>query len=55
MVANVDYTFIVTALNHDYSYNWIARYVSVVLQGGSLPVVILTKADQCSNCGRYFR
>ena len=53
MVANVDYTFIVTALNHDYSYNRIARYVSVALQGGSLPVVILTKADQCSNCGRY--
>lgn len=53
MVANVDYTFIVTALNHDYNYNRIARYVSVVLQGGSLPVVILTKADQCSNCGRY--
>ena len=53
MVADVDYTFIVTALNHDYNYNRIARYVSVVLQGGSLPVVILTKADQCSNCGRY--
>ena len=53
MVANVDYTFIVTALNHDYSYNRIARYVSVVLQGDSLPVVILTKADQCGNCGRY--
>lgn len=26
MVANVDYTFIVTALNHDYSYN---RYILI--------------------------
>ena len=55
MVANVDYTFIVTSLNEDYSYNRIARYVSVVLQGHSIPVEVLTKADLCSNCGRYIR
>ena len=55
MVANVDYTFIITSLNEDYSFNRIARYVSVVLQGGSVPVVILTKADLCSNTGRYIR
>lgn len=55
MVANVDYTFIVTSLNEDYSYNRIARYVSVVLQGHSIPVVVLTKSDLCSNCGRYIR
>ena len=55
MVANVDYTFIVTSLNEDYSYNRIARYVSVVLQGNSTPVVVLTKSDMCSNYGRYVR
>ena len=55
MVANVDYTFIVTSLNEDYSYNRIARYVSVVLQGNSTPVVVLTKSDLCSNYGRYVR
>lgn len=55
MVANVDYTFIVTSLNEDYSFNRIARYVSVVLQGHSIPVVILTKSDLCSNYGRYIR
>ena len=53
MVANADYTFIVTSLNDDYSYNRIARYVSIALQGGSKPVVILTKCDLCSNVGRY--
>ncbi|WP_197029620.1 ribosome small subunit-dependent GTPase A [Butyrivibrio sp. AE3004] len=55
MVANVDFTFIVTSLNEDYSYNRIARYVSLVIQGGSVPVVILTKADLCSNCSHYVR
>ncbi|WP_035791065.1 ribosome small subunit-dependent GTPase A [Butyrivibrio sp. FC2001] len=55
MLANADYTFIITSLNEDYSYNRIARYISVVLQGGSVPVVILTKADLCSNTGRYIR
>ncbi|MCR5669573.1 MAG: ribosome small subunit-dependent GTPase A [Butyrivibrio sp.] len=55
MVANVDYTFIVTSLNEDYSYNRIARYVSVILQGHSTPVVVLTKSDLCSNYGRYIR
>ncbi|WP_051198109.1 ribosome small subunit-dependent GTPase A [Butyrivibrio sp. MB2005] len=55
MLANADYTFIITSLNEDYSYNRIARYISVVLQGGSVPVVILTKSDLCSNTGRYIR
>ena len=55
MVANVDYTFIITSLNEDYSYSRIGRYVSVVLQGGSIPVVILTKSDLCSNPGRFVR
>lgn len=55
MVANVDYTFIVTSLNEDYSYNRIARYVSVVLQGDSTPVVVLSKSDLCNNVGRFIR
>ncbi len=55
MVANADYTFIVTSLNEDYSYNRIARYASVALQGGTTPVVILSKSDLCNNVGRYIR
>ncbi|MCR5686352.1 MAG: ribosome small subunit-dependent GTPase A [Lachnospiraceae bacterium] len=53
MVANVDYCFIVTSLNGDYSYNRIARYASVALQGGAVPVVVLTKSDLCPNVGRF--
>ena len=55
MVANADYTFIITSLNEDYSYNRIARYVSVVLQGGSVPVVVLTKADLCGDTEKYVK
>ena len=47
MVANFDYVFILTSLNEDYSLNRIARYVSVTLEGGGIPVAILTKADLC--------
>ena len=55
MAANVDYLFIVTSLNEDYSYNRIARYVSIAIAGGAEPVVILTKSDLCTNPGRYVR
>ena len=53
MVANADYAFIVTSLNEDYSYNRIARYASVCLEGGVTPVVILTKADLCEDTWTY--
>ncbi len=53
MVSNVDYCFIVTSLNDDYNYNRIARYASVALQGGAVPVAVLTKADLCTNVGRF--
>lgn len=55
MVANVDDVFIVSSLNDNYNLKRIARYVSVALQGNATPVVILTKADLCSNPGRYVR
>ena len=53
MAANADYTFIITSLNDNYSYNRIARYAGVVLAGGSVPVVVLTKADLCDDPERY--
>lgn len=55
MVANVDYCFIITSLNEDYSYNRIARYASIALQGGVTPVAILTKTDLCDDAENYIR
>lgn len=53
MVANIDYVFILTSLNDDYSLGRIARYVSVTLEGGAEPVVLLTKADLCADVTPY--
>jgi len=53
MAANVDYCFIVTSLNEDYSVGRIARYTSIALAGGCVPVAILTKADLCAEVDRY--
>lgn len=47
MAANIDYLFIITSLNDDFSVNRIARYAAASIQGGCKPVVILTKADLC--------
>lgn len=49
LVANIDYIFIITSLNHDFSLNRIARYASMATAGGAVPVAVLTKADQCPN------
>ena len=49
IVSNFDYVFIVTSLNQDYSENRIARYVSITLNTGAKPVVILSKADLCDD------
>ena len=49
LVANIDYVFIITALNCDFSVNRIARYAAMTAAGGAIPVAVLTKADICPN------
>ncbi|MBO4705530.1 MAG: ribosome small subunit-dependent GTPase A [Spirochaetaceae bacterium] len=49
IVANFDYVFIVTSLNQNYNENRIARYVSITLNTGAKPVVVLSKADLCDD------
>lgn len=53
MVANVDYVFIVTSLNDDFSANRVLRYATMAKQGGATPAAILTKADLCENTDKY--
>lgn len=53
MVANADYIFIVTSLNDNFSVNRILRYVTMARQGNVIPVVILTKADLCTDTTYY--
>ena len=47
LVANIDYVFIITSLNQDFSLNRIARYAAMTVAGGAVPVAVLTKADRC--------
>ena len=47
LVANIDYVFIITSLNNDFSVNRIARYAAMTTAGGAIPVAVLTKADAC--------
>ena len=49
LVANMDYVFIITSLNHDFSVSRIARYAATAIAGGAIPVAVLTKADACPN------
>ncbi len=47
LIANIDYVFIITSLNHDFSLNRIARYAAMTTAGDAVPVAVLTKADLC--------
>ena len=47
LIANIDYVFIITSLNRDFSLNRIARYAAMTAAGGAEPVAVLTKADLC--------
>ena len=47
LVANIDYVFIITSLNQDFSISRIARYAAMAASGGAIPVAVLTKADLC--------
>lgn len=49
VAANVDLVFICMALGNDFNLRRLERYLSVAWESGAIPVVILTKADLCSN------
>ncbi len=49
VAANIDYCFICMSLNNDYNLRRLERYLSVAESGGTVPVVVLTKADLCGD------
>jgi ribosome biogenesis GTPase len=51
--ANMDYLFIVNALNQDYNIRKIERYLIAAWESGAKPVVLLTKADLCDNPAKF--
>ncbi|HEX4997347.1 MAG TPA: ribosome small subunit-dependent GTPase A [Terriglobia bacterium] len=49
LVANVDTVFIVTSLNADLNPRRLERYLTMVFESGAQPVILLNKADLCSD------
>jgi ribosome biogenesis GTPase len=49
VAANVDTVFLVSALNQDFNIRRIERYLIMAWESGATPVIILNKADLCSN------
>lgn len=49
VAANVDYLFLVNALNADFNIRRMERYLLLAYESGAMPVVVLTKSDLCSD------
>lgn len=47
LAANVDVTLIVAALDTEVNQRRLDRYLALAWQSGTIPVVVLTKADRC--------
>ncbi len=53
VAANVDTTFLMQSLDRDFNLRRLERYLAMVWQGRSRPVVILTKSDLAANADDY--
>lgn len=49
IAANLDTIFIVSSCNEDFNLSRIERYLALAMQAGTVPIVVLTKADLCEN------
>ncbi len=49
VAANVDAVFVVTGLDGDFNPHRVERYLTAIWEGGASPVVILNKADLCTD------
>jgi ribosome biogenesis GTPase len=48
LAANVDLAFLVCGLDGDYNVRRLERYLAIAREGGVEPVIVLNKADACS-------
>lgn len=55
IAANVDTLFIVSSCNQDFNVARLERYLAIAKEAGVMPVVVLTKADQCETPQDYRR
>lgn len=53
VAANVDTVFLVQSLNRDFNLRRLERYLILGWESGALPVIVLTKADCCTEVADY--
>jgi hypothetical protein len=53
VAANVDTLLIVTSCNADFNVGRLERYLIMANQAGTKPVIVLTKADNVNDVGRF--
>jgi ribosome biogenesis GTPase len=51
--ANIDTLFIVTSCNAEFNIARLERYLALANQAGTVPVILLTKADQVPHAGSF--
>ena len=52
IAANIDYVFLLNALNQDYNLRRLERYLVLAWESGARPVVLLTKAGLCADAAQ---
>lgn len=53
IASNVDTVFLVNAVNADFNIRRLERYLILAWESGASPVILLSKADLCSNIAHY--
>ena len=53
IAANIDIVFLMTSLNQEFNPRRLERYITMILNSKAIPVVILSKADLCSEIQGY--
>lgn len=49
VAANIDFVFLVMALNNDFNIRRLERYLLVAYDSGANPIIVLTKKDLCND------
>ncbi|SOC22714.1 ribosome biogenesis GTPase [Ureibacillus xyleni] len=49
VATNIDTTFICMSLNNDFNLRRLERYLAIAWDSGAIPVIVLTKADLCTD------
>ncbi len=53
LVANIDLALILSSLNEEFSLRRIERYLTMVWNGGAVPLLVLTKVDECADRSEF--